>query len=68
VAGQIDWLPPFAQICGLVLSGSQWENGHAALHKWQDVFILLASQSVRPTYAASQQDSQWLAEHGTVAK
>ena len=40
-------------------------DGHAELHKWQDVFVMPLTQSTRPTYVAGQQDPIWLATHGT---
>ena len=41
-------------------------DGHAELHKWQDVFVMPITQSTRPTYVVGQQDPIWLATHGTV--
>jgi prepilin-type N-terminal cleavage/methylation domain-containing protein/prepilin-type processing-associated H-X9-DG protein len=44
-------------------------DGHAELHKWQDVCLVRASQASKPTYnAATQQDPKWIGAHGTARR
>ncbi len=44
-------------------------DGHAELHKWQDVCLVSASQASKPTYnPASQQDPKWIGAHGTARR
>src|ERR1700690_348044 len=44
-------------------------DGHAELHKWQDVCLVPASQASKPTYnPASQQDPKWIGAHGTARR